>query len=96
MCFYYIWIVFRSIFPCGIFFVPNFFVFYVVNFLFCFGLKDKYGIKCAHWRGGDVTGIFLQGIPPRGGIRDAKERGEDNNIIGDVTKISVSIGGGET
>ena len=38
----------------------------------------------------------LQGIPPTGGIRDAKEWGEDDNIIGNVTEISVRIGEGGT
>ena len=44
--------------------------------------------------GGDVTEKILQGIPPRSGIRDAKERGKDENMIGDATKKSVRIGGG--
>ena len=50
---------------------------------------------CAHWRGGDVTKKNLQGIPPTGGIHDAKERGKNENMIGDVTEKSVHIGGGE-
>ena len=40
-----------------------------------------------------MTKKFLQGIPPRSGIRDATERGEDENMIGDVT--CVLIGGGD-
>ena len=50
-------------------------------------------MKCVQ-RGGDVTEKILQGIPPRSGIRDAKERGKDENMIGDMTEISVRIGGG--
>ena len=38
----------------------------------------------------------LQEIPHTGGIRDAKKRREDDNIIGDVTEISVRIGEGGT
>ena len=75
-------------------FCTQLFVFYVVNFLFCFGLKDKYGIKCAHWKEADVTEKILQGIPPRSGIRDATERGENDNMIGDATEKSVRIKGG--
>ena len=41
-----------------------------------------------------MTEKILQGIPPRSGIRDAKERGEDENMIGDATEKSVRIGGG--
>ena len=40
--------------------------------------------------GGDVTGKILQGIPPRSGIHDATERGEDKNMIGDVTDVCAS------
>ena len=36
----------------------------------------------------------LQGIPPRSGIRDAKDRGKDENMIGDATKkVCASEGG---
>ena len=45
-------------------------------------------------RGGDVRGKNLQGIPPRSGIRDAKDRGKDENMIGDATEKSVRIKGG--
>ena len=41
-----------------------------------------------------MTKKILQGIPPTGGIRDAKERGKDENMIGDATEKSVRIGGG--
>ena len=61
--------------------------------MFYFCLKDKYGKVCA-LEGGDVTENFLQGIPPRGVICDAKERGEEDNMIGNVTEKSVRIGGG--
>ena len=61
--------------------------------IFCCRLKDNYGINFSHWRGGDVTEKILQGIPPRSGIRDAKERGEDENVIGDVTDVCASEGG---
>ena len=44
--------------------------------------------------GGGRDGKILQGIPPRSGIHDAKERGEDENIIGDATEKSVRIGEG--
>ena len=44
-------------------FCTQLFVFYVVDFLFCFGLKDKYGIKCAHWRGGRDGKNFARDTP---------------------------------
>ena len=45
--------------------------------------------------GGDVTEKILQGIPPRSGIRDATERGENENMIGDVTCVLIGGGGRE-
>ena len=36
---------------------------------------------------------ILQGIPPTSGIRDSKEREEDENMIGDTTEIIVRIKG---
>ena len=48
---------------------------------------------CESERGGR-DGKKLQGIPPRSGIRDAKELGKDENMIGDATGKSVRIGGG--
>ena len=47
---------------------------------------------CTHRKGG-VKEKILQGIPPTSGIRDSKERGEDGNMIGDATEISVRIEG---
>ena len=41
-----------------------------------------------------MTEKILQGIPPRSSIRDAKDRGKDENMIRDATKKSVRIGGG--
>ena len=41
-----------------------------------------------------IKNNILQGIPPRSSIRDAKDRGKDENMIGDATKKSVRIGGG--
>ena len=42
-----------------------------------------------------MTEKILQGIPPTVGICDAKDRGEDENMIGDATEKSVRIGGGD-
>ena len=63
-------------------------------FIICFRLKDKYGIKCSHWKGEGRDGKKFVRDTPTGGIRDAKERGEDENMIGDATEKSVRIGGG--
>ena len=43
--------------------------------------------------GGDAKEKILQGIPRTSGIRDAKEREEDENMIGDATEIIVRIKG---
>ena len=82
-------------FPVVFSFCTQLFVFYAVNFLFCFGLKEKYRKKSADRREGEAENIF-QGIPPRSGVRDAKDRGKDENMIGDATKkVCASEGGVE-
>ena len=44
--------------------------------------------------GGGRDGKNFVGDTHTGGIRDAKERGEDDNMIGDAKEKSVRIGGG--
>ena len=44
--------------------------------------------------GGGREGKNFARDTPTSGIRDAKERGEDENMIGDATEKSVRIGGG--
>ena len=73
-------------------FVPNFLYFMLSTFCFVLVWKKSTEKECGS-EGGEAEKNF-QGIPPRSSIRDAKDRGKDENMIGDATKKSVRIGGG--